>query len=130
MKCAKCGHEVPVDAVDCPHCAAGGDMPPVSPENGGENPDGGQNMLLRCPVCGSHRIRITSGDYSLGWGCLGTLLFGWLGLLLGLLGLGNSEAVCGNCGFRAPLNKAQASGSGCGCLLVLLVILLFLLYSC
>ena len=86
---------------------------------------------LCCPVCGSHDLAFTNGSYSTAFGCLGLLLFGWVGLLLGLLGLGSSKMVCKNCGAKwTPGSPSQASrsnggcGCGCGCLIILIILAL------
>lgn len=85
-------------------------------------------MREHCPVCGSTDLILTNGTYSCGCGCLGLLLFGWIGLLLGLLGLGNYELVCKHCGSRWPVGKPhQASrGSGCGIFVLLLIIIIII----
>ena len=86
-------------------------------------------MREHCPVCGSTDLVLTNGSYSTGCGCLGLLLFGWIGLLLGLLGLGNYELVCKHCGSRWPVGKPhQASrGGGCGVFLLLLIIIIIII---
>ncbi len=132
MKCAKCGNEISPEELNCPYCSG----EKTSPENtGGEgrsvtshsaNSNNDSRMMLFCPSCGSRHIRIEHGDYSFGWGCLGLLLFSWIGLLLGLLGLGDSKAVCQNCGYSTPLNRSQASCSGCGCLVIIIFIVLLI----
>ena len=82
-------------------------------------------MREHCPTCGSTDLVLTNGSYSTGCGCLGFLLFGWVGLLLGLLGLGNYELVCKHCGSRWPVGKPhKANSGGCGCLTVILVIII------
>jgi DNA-directed RNA polymerase subunit RPC12/RpoP len=81
----------------------------------------------RCPNCGSTQLLAAKKSFDPGWGCLGALLFGWWGLLLGLLGCGEVELTCVKCGHTfAPGGKARA-GSGCGCGGCLLLILLGLL---
>ena len=82
-----------------------------------------------CPNCGSNDLAVTDGSYSCGCGCLGLLLFGWIGLLLGLLGLGNYEIVCKHCGSRWPIGKPHQArrGSGCGCMLLILIIMIIVL---
>ena len=75
-----------------------------------------------CPNCGSTDLSVCSGSYSPGCGCLGLLLFGWWGLLLGLLGLDNKELICKHCGSRWPIGRPnQARRSGCGCFTLLLI---------
>ena len=87
----------------------------------------------RCPVCGSHLVMTVRKNYDGGLGCLGLILFGWWGLLLGLLGGGEIEMFCSHCGHRW-----NPGGNGCGCLagcislivgviIVAVVIVLFLL---
>lgn len=74
-----------------------------------------------CPNCGSTDLSVCSGSYSPGCGCLGLLLFGWWGLLLGLLGLDNKELICKHCGSRWPIGRPnQARRNGCGCFTILL----------
>lgn len=115
MKCAKCGYDIPDSAEQCPGCAAG------------FKTDTRQDERVRCPVCGSSEISAVRRNYSPGCGCLGALLFGWIGLLLGLLGAGNVDLVCRNCGasWKAG-NPGSARRNGCG-LLILLLFLIFLL---
>ena len=88
-------------------------------------------MREHCPVCGSTDLVLTNGSYSTGCGCIGLLLFGWIGLLLGLLGLGNYELVCKHCGSRWPVGKPHkaSSGSGCGIFLLVLIIIIIVI-SC
>lgn len=75
-----------------------------------------------CPNCGSTDLSVCNGSYSPGCGCLGLLLFGWWGLLLGLLGLDNKELICKHCGSRWPIGRPnQARRGGCGCLTILLI---------
>jgi len=83
MRCAKCGHEVDPSSPDCPYCASGAGAPRVS-----------------CPRCGSTDLDTVRKIFDPGCGCLGLLLFGWYGLLLGLLGANDVEIVCRNCGHR------------------------------
>ena len=73
-----------------------------------------------CPYCASDQISPVRKNYDGGLGCLGLLLFGWWGLLLGLLGGGDVEMVCHNCGARW-----NPRGPGCfsGCLTVLAAII-------
>lgn len=85
-------------------------------------------MSEHCPVCGSTDLVLTNGSYSCGCGCLGLLLFGWIGLLLGLLGLGNYELVCKHCGSRWPVGKPhKANSGGCGIFMLLLIIIIIIL---
>lgn len=66
---------------------------------------------MKCPKCGSDNCQIinevtTKGkDFSAGKGCLGALLFGWLGILCGACGNGKKNIntnywVCNNCGNK------------------------------
>ena len=108
MKCAKCSHDIPDGAPECPWCAAFGP---------GRAPDPDRDRA-RCPVCGSTDVEAVRHDYNPGCGCLGLLLFGWIGLLLGLLGAGQVDLVCRNCGTVRATRRP-----GCGCLPVLLFFL-------
>lgn len=108
MKCAKCGHEVDPASPVCPYCAAG--APPRQPETGTRTPH------VCCPKCGSTDLDTVRKVFDPGCGCLGLLLFGWYGLLLGLLGANDVEVVCRNCGCR--WSPGRHGGS---CLLTLLV---------
>ena len=89
MKCAKCGRDVPQNSPTCPWCAAGFKYEVPRQEN-----------KVRCPQCGSSDISAVRRNYSPGCGCLGLLLFGWIGLLMGLLGAGKVDLVCRNCGTQ------------------------------
>ncbi|MBQ7206458.1 MAG: hypothetical protein IJS01_01540 [Lentisphaeria bacterium] len=108
MKCAKCSHDIPDGAPECPWCAAFGPDRTPAPDRD----------RARCPVCGSTDVEAVRHDYSPGCGCLGLLLFGWIGLLLGLLGAGQVDLVCRNCGTVRATRRP-----GCGCLPVLLLFL-------
>lgn len=102
MKCAKCGNEVDPRSPDCPYCA------------GRAFPRGAAPRAV-CPHCGSPDIEAVRSGYNPGCGCLGLLLWGWLGLLLGLLGADEIDIVCRNCGYR--WRPGRGGGS---CLLTLL----------
>ena len=122
MKCAKCGHDIPDSAPHCPGCAAGYTRPPEQDTRPRE-----QNNRVRCPLCGSPEISAVRRNYNPGCGCLGALLFGWAGLLLGLLGAGNVDLVCHNCGatWKAG-HPGSFRTSGCGFLLILLLLVILL----
>ena len=66
---------------------------------------------VTCPNCGSRLVVPVRKNYDGGLGCLGLILFGWWGLLLGLLGGGEIEMFCSHCGHRW-----SPGSSGCGCL--------------
>ena len=106
MKCAKCGHEVDPNSPCCPYSAAGDTRP------GAED-----GPRARCPRCGSPDLEAVRKMYDPGCGCLGLLLWGWVGLLLGLLGANEVEIVCRNCGYRW-----QPGSRGGGCMLTLLTL--------
>ena len=67
---------------------------------------------MRCPRCGSNNIQVITNmrtrekGFGVGKGCIGFLLFGWVGWLCGLCGMGERttwtrvEYVCINCGNR------------------------------
>lgn len=121
MKCARCGHEINPHAVRCEWCARGAAETPVSgPADRGESGD----APVRCPVCGSAQISAVRRGYDPGCGCLGVLLFSWIGLLLGFLGADRVDMVCLRCGNRwEPGNGGRRSLAGCGCLLLILLVL-------
>ena len=116
MKCAKCGKDVPADAVTCPWCAAG------------YSRDEHQDDRVRCPQCSSADISAVRRSYDPGCGCLGLIIFGWIGLLLGLLGAGKVDLVCRRCGAVWEAGKAPGryavSGGCCGLILLIAVIIL------
>ena len=116
MKCAKCGCDVPLDAEKCPGCSAGFRWEKNTYSNGG------------CPVCGSTEISAFRRTYSPGCGCLGLLLFGWWGLLMGLLGTNRVDLVCRSCGavWQAGRPGSVRRRSGCGTVIVLLLLILLL----
>ena len=87
MRCAKCGNEVDPRSPECPYCAG-----KASPRDDGPR--------ARCPKCGSPDVEAVRKLFDPGCGCLGMLLLGWYGLLLGLLGANDIEIVCRNCGYR------------------------------
>ena len=71
---------------------------------------------VMCPYCASSQISPVRKNYDGGLGCLGLILFGWRGLLLGLLGGGDIEMVCHNCGARwTPGRSGCISGLLFGC---------------
>ena len=96
--------------------------------------DSSRNQPTVCPHCSSTDLVLTNGTYNSGCGCLGLLLFGWWGLLLGLLGLGKYEMVCKNCGCRWPVgqpHRANHGGCGSGCLIVIIVFIsIFIIAGC
>lgn len=59
---------------------------------------------IRCPVCHCKEYTTEQHVFSGGWGCLGFMFFGWLGLLLGLLGR-ETYIVCSDCGRKWKLSK-------------------------
>ena len=80
---------------------------------------------MNCPKCGSYRFTVVRKGYRPGLGCLGVLLFNWIGLLLGVLGSDDLDRVCLDCGHREPLTRT--AGCGSCCLFFVLVIVLLLL---
>ena len=128
MKCARCGNDVPPDAPECPFCAAGA---PSVTERGNCGGSRCEEEPLRCPLCGGTHIRAVPRIYSPGCGCLGLLLFSWVGLLLGLLGAGGVDMVCADCGARWPAGNPGAAGRGCMTFVVIgLLILLSVKLFC
>ena len=79
------------------------------------------NKQVCCPYCASTQVAPVDRGFDGGLGCLGLLLFGWVGLLLGLLG-GGTQMYCMNCGRRwSPRRKG-----GClvGCLFLIVILIL------
>ena len=124
MKCARCGHEIDPCAERCEWCARGaaraGAAPPEAEEES-ETP-------VRCPECGSTQISAVRRGFDPGCGCLGVLLFNWIGLLLGCLGADRVDLVCSRCGctWEPGTRNRRFSSGGCGCLLLLLLALALL----
>ena len=75
---------------------------------------------VHCPACGGSRVGPVRKNFDGGLGCLGLILFGWMGLLLGLLGGSDIEMYCQNCGHRW-----DPQGRGCfsGCFTLAAVII-------
>lgn len=86
-----------------------------------------EETQVRCPQCGSTQIAPVRKDYDMGCGCLGLILFGWIGLLLGLLGGGDVEMVCANCGARWEPGRHNRSSSGCLASVFLVIVIVILL---
>ena len=84
-----------------------------------------ENEHILCPKCGSPQVMPVQKTYSPGCGCLGLLLFGWYGLLLGLLGCGDVEMVCGKCGARWRPGADRGYGCAAAALLIVILLLLF-----
>ena len=122
MKCAKCGREVDNNAPRCPWCEANGNN-----GCGGNNSSATDDDVIRCPLCGSRNIVAIRKDYDPGCGCLGLLLFSWIGLLLGFLGGGDVEMKCMKCGAGWPAGRPHRAGVGRGCFLIFLLIILAIL---
>ena len=79
-----------------------------------------------CPYCASTQVFPVQRNYDGGLGCLGLIFFGWWGLLLGVLGCGEMEMYCLNCGRRwNPRGKGCLAG--CVSLFFLLVLILLLI---
>ena len=116
MRCAKCGNEIGPTELYCPTCGTG-------------RAARAREEIVHCPNCGSTQITAVRRTYSPGCGCLGLLLFGWWGLLLGLLGVDDVELVCAKCGTRWPAGSPSKARSGIGCGTLLLIVLLIILLS-
>ncbi len=61
---------------------------------------------VRCPLCQSREYTVEQEVFNPGCGCLGALIFGWWGLLLGLLGR-DTYIVCLNCGHKWRPGRRQ-----------------------
>ena len=69
-----------------------------------------ERNYVRCPICGSTQLSATKRGYSGCGGILGFLLFGWIGLLLGLPGYSDPRIVCLQCGHEfAPPSSGSCS---------------------
>ena len=79
-----------------------------------------------CPYCASTQIAPVQRSYDGGLGCLGLILFGWWGLLLGLLGGGKTELYCLNCGRRWD-PRGRGCLAGCVSLFFILFLIGFLI---
>lgn len=114
MFCNKCGNKVEPGQKFCNKCG----------EKLISNNTQVSNNGVRCPNCGSGNIAFTpitttstnTEGKTKGFGsikaCLGFILFGWIGVLCGLCGMGKGKnktttqtstkvvRVCQNCGFR------------------------------
>jgi len=84
------------------------------------------NPIL-CPNCGSTQVTTVQKSYDAGLGCVGLVFFGWLGLLLGLLGGGDVELYCAHCGHRWQPPGAKSSGCASLLLLLFFIVLLFVI---
>ena len=128
MKCARCGHEIDPCAERCEWCARGASAAPFS--GSAEHGEDGE-APVRCPVCGSTRVSAVRRGYDPGCGCLGVLLFSWIGLLLGFLGADRVDMVCLRCGNKwepgSGIPRSSCLAEGCWGLLLLLLLLLVLL---
>ncbi|MGI6354494.1 MAG: hypothetical protein GX937_08315 [Lentisphaerae bacterium] len=83
-----------------------------------------------CPRCGSVHVQPTSSNYSMPLGCLGGLLFGWWGLLVGLLGGEKIKLVCLQCGHTWPLPGHADAGCGCAILIIIIIAILVFIGGC
>ena len=121
MKCAKCGREVDRNVLRCPWCEANGKT------GWSDNGTGAGDDVIRCPLCGSRNVVAVRKDYDPGCGCLGLLLFSWIGLLLGFLGGGKLEMQCMQCGAEWPAGKPHKAKAESGCFLFILLVILVIL---
>ncbi len=89
------------------------------------------SKLFLCPKCGSPNLSTTSSSYSTPLGCLGALLFGWWGLLAGLLGGKTVKIVCLECGHAwPPPGHADSGACGCAILIVIVIAVMVALGGC
>ena len=113
MFCTKCGNQVTRDAQFCTRC--GNKIENTLTEKIIIN-----DNRPKCPHCGSTNLTFTpvsttnTSGKTKGFGsisaCLGFILFGWIGVLCGLCGMGKGKTttqtttqvikVCQNCGYR------------------------------
>lgn len=115
MFCTKCGMQVAKDAAFCTNCRNKTGNVNIVRVNTESNNNG-----IRCPNCGRQNILYTpvtttnTTGKNKGFGsisaCLGFILFGWIGVLCGLCGMGKGKTttttnttvirICQNCGYR------------------------------
>lgn len=113
MYCNKCGSWVDENQKFCNKCGSNQGNRQIT-----------NNNSVKCPHCGSGSINFTpvtttstnTTGKTKGFGtiksCLGLILFGWIGILCGLCGMGKGRTktttqtdtkvirVCQNCGYR------------------------------
>ena len=84
---------------------------------------------VQCPVCSSRQVAPVRKNFDGGLGCLGLILFGWVGLLLGLLGGSDIEMYCQNCGYRwSPQGRGCFPACGTIAAVILILLLTFMLF--
>jgi predicted RNA-binding Zn-ribbon protein involved in translation (DUF1610 family) len=83
VPCRACGRDVSRTAPACPHC--------------GESTPG---LRVNCPKCRSISVAIGQKGFSVGKAAVGNLLFGPVGLVIGMKGAKNVELACAECGWR------------------------------
>lgn len=63
---------------------------------------------MKCPNCGSENVNYITNTTTKGFGsakaCCGFLIWGWIGVLCGLCGMGKQNTkeywICNNCGNK------------------------------
>lgn len=98
IPCPDCGKMISPNAGSCLECGR-----PIRGQTLEDN-----TGKTKCPKCGSTNIQVgqegSTQGFGAGKGCLGTILFGPIGLLCGLCGMGKGKTkavrMCVDCGKK------------------------------
>lgn len=109
MFCNKCGSQVENGQKFCNKCGASLISNVQTANNSVKCPNCGSGNIVFTPITTTSTEGKTKG-FGAGKSCLGFILFGWIGVLCGLCGIGKGKnktttqtevvRVCQNCGFR------------------------------
>lgn len=67
-----------------------------------------EELIIRCPHCGSQQLSVGEKGFSTGKAIVGTLLTNMVGgVLLGLLGSGKTKVTCLNCGKKMNVSELE-----------------------
>jgi len=100
--CLFCGERIMLAAKKCKHCGELLDKAPAPVQT--QVPAAARQNIARCPKCGCTSIAGAKQGFGAGMGCIGTLLFGWIGLLCGACGGNRMYSHCLQCGHKWKLN--------------------------
>ena len=94
--------ESEADRIKAPFAAAGADVELLlEPDEKDDKDEDEEECVVRCPRCNSSFIRIVQkNDFDFGKAAMSAARFGPIGSSAGLLGTGETERVCANCGYR------------------------------
>ena len=109
MFCNKCGSKVENGQKFCNKCGTNLITNEQTANNSVKCPNCGSGNIAFTPITTTNTVGKTKG-FGTGKSCLGLVLFGWVGVLCGLCGMGKGKSktttqtevvrVCQNCGFR------------------------------